>query len=291
MWNSNEAVILDLCRKSLAGSLLPLRGRFSSATISGSRMSEEQQKLPQISNWDAQLLRLTAYPVDPEAVDADRWWEELTGNEPESVTKKKLERQYEGLYENAGLQLTINPVVVQWNRFPALDPMDLSDEFPNVGTFPVASTSFASMMEKWLKVSPPLKRLALGTVLLQPVENHESGYRLLNDYLPFVQLDPDTSDFNFKINRRRPSNCGIEGLKINRLMNWSLLRWKIDLNVSQGGNSPRQLAPASGVACRVELDVNTVPDFEGELPQDPLIPLCQELMQLGQEIAAAGDNP
>ena len=73
-------------------------------------------------------------------------------------------------------------------------------------------------------------------------------------------------------------------------MNWSLLRWGIDTNVSQGGNSPRQLAPESGYACRVELDINSVPDFEGELSRDRLIPLWKEFMQLAQEIAAEGDK-
>ena len=62
------------------------------------------------------------------------------------------------------------------------------------------------------------------------------------------------------------------------------------MNVSQGGNSPRQVTPASGYACRVELDINSVPDFEAELPQDRLLPLWQEFLQLAQEIAAEGDK-
>ena len=236
------------------------------------------------------MIRLTAFPVDPVSVDEKGWWKELTGTDPETETKKKLERQYDGTYEDAGLQLTVDPVRVQWARFPLVDPKDMPDEFPNIGTFPDASDYFLSMMEKWLSKSPPLKRLAFGTVLLQSVENRESGYRLLNDYLDYVQLDPNASDFTFQINRCRASDSGVDGLKINRLMKWTLFRWEIGINVSEGGKSPRHLTPSKGFACRLELDINTVPDIENDLPNDRLIPLWKELIHIAHDIAAEGDK-
>jgi hypothetical protein len=44
-------------------------------------------------------------------------------------------------------------------------------------------------------------------------------------------------------------------------------------------------------ACRLELDINTVPDFQGELPRESFGQLLGELTELGQEIAQKGDIP
>jgi hypothetical protein len=147
-------------------------------------------------------------------------------------------------------------------------------------------------MEQWLQSAPPLKRLAFGTILLEAVENHRAASERLDSYLPFVQLDPNSSDFHFKINRPRPSQCGIERLTINRLMTWSLFRWQIGVTLSQGAAGERRdLVPASGLSCRLELDISSSSDFEGPIPRDNLTRLWRELVQLAKEIAAEGDKP
>ena len=50
-------------------------------------------------------------------------------------------------------------------------------------------------------------------------------------------------------------------------------------------------SPGSGYACRLELDINTDGDFEGELPRQALPALWDELVRLGAEIAEKGDVP
>jgi hypothetical protein len=41
----------------------------------------------------------------------------------------------------------------------------------------------------------------------------------------------------------------------------------------------------------LELDINTSPNFEGELEHEKLGDLFDELLSLGKEIAAVGDIP
>jgi hypothetical protein len=48
---------------------------------------------------------------------------------------------------------------------------------------------------------------------------------------------------------------------------------------------------ASLSACRLELDISTMPEWEGELPHDGLPEVFRELVDLGQEIAEKGDIP
>jgi hypothetical protein len=43
------------------------------------------------------------------------------------------------------------------------------------------------------------------------------------------------------------------------------------------------------VACRLELDINTAPDFGGVLPADRLEALLKEMVAFGREIAEKGD--
>lgn len=67
---------------------------------------------------------------------------------------------------------------------------------------------------------------------------------------------------------------------LNRLSKWAVVSGAY---ASQVGHKD--------FACRLELDINTVPDFQGELPRESFGQLLGELTELGQEIAQKGDIP
>jgi hypothetical protein len=190
----------------------------------------------------------------------------------------------------SSLQLTIDPLRVQWLRSPTNNPTESREGIPNIGSFPEALDSFSMLIAPWLDICPAIKRLAFGAILLLPTKDHSTGYTQLNDYLHTVQLSPDNSDFMYRINRRRISKCGIPNLQINRLMSWSFLRWE-----GLMFTIPPEIVPASpehgGYACRLELDINTSPEFKQALPPNKLKDLWQELTNLGVEIASEGDMP
>jgi hypothetical protein len=162
-------------------------------------------------------------------------------------------------------------------------------EIPVLGPFIETLEVFLGLTNRWfeLETCPPLVRLAFGAVLLQPVENQTQGYEILSTYLPFQVDLEETSDFLYQINRRRESATGIADVKINRLAKWSVQK------TSQGFvpiiplGQPQQLAEF--LACRLELDINTIAEFEGEFSREQLPRLFDELVALGKEIAEQGD--
>jgi hypothetical protein len=242
--------------------------------------------------WIAHSLRLTAFPVLSENGAKEAWWRELLGDEPEETTSKKLVWTQEGEFNGAHLKLTVDPLRIQWDWIPRVDPANMTLEFPSLGAYPEVSEPFRSLMEKWLGIAPAIKRLAYGAVLVEVVENHQKGYSRLNDYLHTLTLDPNATDFTYRINRSRNSKTEIEGLKINRLMSWSLMRWNIALNFRQGeGGASVQTPQTEGFACRLELDLSTSHEFTEELPSTKLVSVWQELSGLAEEIAENGDVP
>jgi hypothetical protein len=58
-----------------------------------------------------------------------------------------------------------------------------------------------------------------------------------------------------------------------------------------GPESVESIFEAEYFACRIELDINTVPDFPGELDREILQPIFGDLVDLGQEIVREGDIP
>jgi len=122
-----------------------------------------------------------------------------------------------------------------------------------------------------------------------PVDDRPSGYRKLGSYLPGIQIDPEgSSDFLYQINRPRKARLNIPSLRINRLSNWSVSR--IDIG-GQFGAQTIELPGLEQYACRLELDINTAPDFQEILVREQLRSTFEELVDLGKEIAARGDIP
>jgi len=91
-------------------------------------------------------------------------------------------------------------------------------------------------------------------------------------------------DFLYQYNRRRTSLTAPE-VEINRLSKWT---WAPlgEVQVKDG-----KLVHPLESACLLELDINTMPEFQGPLQQDRLAPLFEEMVELAVEIAQRGDVP
>ncbi len=239
--------------------------------------------------WLIGDVRLTAFtdPLAPrEALAEAKPWEAVVGTPPETAVSRMFgtEREENGPFA-AGGRLTYKrtPRGVEWFLQALPDPDKPETLF---GLAPTALTPFKELMRRWLMECPPLRRLAFGAALYLPVEDKKEGYRQLGTYLG-LHLDPDHSgDFLYQINRRRPSGCGVPGLEINRLSKWTWLQVGL-----RPGDGEQIWTGIRGSACLLELDVNTAPEFPGLLPRESLGPLFEELVALGEEIAAQGDVP
>ncbi len=242
-----------------------------------------------IGLWHAEQLRLTAFLCQPLPGTEISWWEELVGAPPDNTefTSKRMGRSDRGRFEKGMLVLVLNPARVDWRYVPLVDPEQLMEGFPSLGPLPGAIESFVPLMLRWLgdPNAPSIQRLAFGAILTQMAKDHRSAYALLGSYLPFVEVDPASSDLNFQVNRRRDCKSGIQNLQLNRLGKWSAA--KMSLQMPSGEDQP--IAAGDHFACRLELDINTSADYRAELPKERLGQLFEELVELGKEIASKGD--
>ena len=237
-------------------------------------------------DWRVEMLRLTAFPTAGESsAVAKTCWSVLFGVPYETATEdvRKGITQLRGRIDDALMVVTRNPVTLELRQLagdPA-EPLTLDALSP----YSQAVPPFVRYAMRWF-VSvdcPNLRRLAFGAILLKPVPSQKSGYEMLNGYLPSVTVDPESCDLLYQINRRRPSAV-VDGLRLNRLSQWSMQQAR-SLTVSSDG------AIAHGLeefACRVELDINSVSSLD-PLPADGLSHLFKELEMLASEIARDGD--
>jgi hypothetical protein len=168
-----------------------------------------------------------------------------------------------------------------------------------LGGFEESLSSFLDLVRRWfdLPSRPSIQRVALGAVLLQPVESRQAGYRRIAEYLPAVQIDPEgSSDFLYQINRPTKSAI-IPGQALNRLSKWYVaaftpFRIQMQLPPPQAQLLPGMLLAGPGIfTCRVEMDLSTSQSYTGELPPDQVAQVYNEMVELAKDIANKGDRP
>lgn len=240
--------------------------------------------------WQAANLRLTAFTVSPLKISDPAWWEEIVGQPAETKLQKALVRQETAPFENGKLSLAIHSGRIDWTFNSPDVTGENVEQLPLIGLFPESLEKFSKITHAWLsaKSCPPLKRMAFGAILWQPVTDVKTGYRNMASHLPFVKVDVEgSSDFLYQINRPRMSKRGIPGLKINRLSKWSVGTIKL---VGLEAATQQNVASHQETFCSLEMDINTDLEFSGELPQGKLSEIFRELIDLGSEIAEKGDT-
>jgi len=260
-------------------------------------MSSEAMASSSLNAWQVENLRLTAFLPTEAKVEPAKWWTDLVGYPPETVVSHPKVGRYreEGLYEGRKLSLQVQPGRVDWLLGPAVEPSEETGEGfetkPSAGPFLETLSSFVKLASGWFQLSPHVTRLAFGAVLFFPVADRRAGYVQLGKYLHSLTLDPEASDFSYQINRSRDSTIGIPGLRINRLTTWSVLLFRrFSLSLGKTAIKAGEYTTLES-ACRLELDINTAPEYSGVLPIELLPNLFQELVELGKEIAEKGDVP
>jgi hypothetical protein len=255
--------------------------------------SESQPlQIQPVSEWLAQTLRLTAFTDPQRELDPAVWWDTVFGEEPESVEiepRKRVHKQ-SSPYENGEISLVTQPLRIDW-LLTSQAPSEIG--LPNLGKYLQSLDSFRNVIARWFGIEdcPALMRLAFGAVLQYPVPTREHGYRQLQPYLHDVRLDPEGStDFQYRINRPRQLANGIPGLRVNRLTNWSVIRF-LPMTLEFGPTGIRSTEERQSFACRLELDINTAPEFEGQVAPGLLPGIFDELVSLGREILENGDIP
>ncbi|HBH50876.1 MAG TPA: hypothetical protein DDY91_03185 [Planctomycetaceae bacterium] len=163
-----------------------------------------------------------------------------------------------------------------------------------------APPQLLALMHKYIAVLPmqSVERVAYGVNAIRHVNNLNDGYREISQYLPFDVDYGHSSDFLYQINRKRQSKV-IPGIELNRLMRWSVVtmgRRVLRLNTSRftdlKSTDATIVTPVDDcVALNLELDINTVPKVNSNIPVEQLGDLLKEFADLAREIFAEGDVP
>lgn len=236
--------------------------------------------------WLSESLRLTVFRDAVDVDSLDHWWTEFVGHPVERDEAKpmegfrRIEGEMPGLDEHeARLSLAAQAGRVDWHIRPKeVSPFAL----PAIGPFPGAAEAFVKLGKKWMaEASIETGRIALGAILVLPVESREEGYSKMSSLLR-MDLPPDASDFTFRINRPVASEA-LHDLTLNRLMTWAVVQLSA---VSLDGSGE---IPGSGaLACRLEMDISTQTGREEALPMAEEGSILEELWNIAKEIAAEG---
>ncbi len=248
--------------------------------------------------WEVDTLRFTTFLAGEfDAEHAERWWRDVAKQKTRdevAVSQGGLVEQ--GVVDGKVLRLQCLGDRVDWFLQPKkVEPGDEQPDIYSLGKLAPSMVAFARYLHAWfeLPTCPVAKRIALGAILLHRVDDREEGYRFLQPFLrDSVKLDAEnSSEFNYTINRRRLSPS-IDGLEINRMMKWFVWVWKslkMTVRLHPEPMMPETEEGALKMACRLELDMNTAPEFTGTLDQATQKATLDELTAFAEEIAAKGD--
>ena len=244
-------------------------------------------------NWQTEGLRLTAFVSVPMNPTGMNFWEQLMGDSPDEVRRRPQEQFFreEGPFFEGRLSVEARKDRIDWRL--GHDPKNLAGSLPKVGPYQTLSERFRQLMLNWLDNCPVTSRLAYGAVLFVPADSIPQACQILEPLLPIIQTRwENTHDFQYRINRRRRSSCGVEGLEINRMATWSVVTISgVQLDFISGRLEPSLTPIRSNGMCRLELDVNTSPERQLEMDESLRLPIFNELVDFGNEIASQGDIP
>ena|SRR2546422_285084 len=249
-------------------------------------------QVPRLEDWYVETSRLTGFLPEGTAGSGEGLWKAVVGNEPEATIVRRAQgvRQDRGDFDGIPLALNTQSNRLDW-LFSGAQSSDVAEKigFQAVGDVEYAWRLLGKLTKLWHPHMAPFARIALGTVALLPVESRRDGYNKLRPLLPNLNMDLEAStDLLYRINRPRPSNASIGGLRLNRLATWTVEESQI---LAIEPTSPQTVASGKPTyACRVELDVNTMPEFKGTFDPSQSVKIIEECLTLASELIEKGDH-
>ena len=245
--------------------------------------------------WQVAGVRFTAFPLKTFKIIEYDLWESLCGEPPETrvINPRNGTIHEEGEFENGIFTVDVLPFRLDYKYSVPNKPPD-SDQLSTLGDLDNVIEKFNVYVNKLTNLDKihDLQRLAFGALLFQQVDSKKAGYEILSNYLTFKIEADKVSDLLFQINR--PRNSLLETtLLLNRLTKWSV--GAIDLVALELSRSGERTTAKSFsttnliYAVRLELDMSTSLEYQGPFKKDQILPIFQELIDLGKEISREGD--
>lgn len=242
--------------------------------------------------WHPVQSRITTFqPDDAMMDDWAQWWRQTFNDEPLQTETRPREqlRSVNGPVDHGIMVITDRPgrtdFVLQPHAGQPNAPLSPSDP-----TTPYSEivNSIANPIKGWLQSRSTIYRLAVGAVLLSPSPDIHAVYAKLSTLLHSVELDGLTEpDFLYRVNRPRES-VSLPGTYINRVTTWAIAQGQ-DAAFVPGVQSP-QTSPIQ-YAAQLDLDINTRAEPSQVFEAATSIAILDELLRIGEEIAAQGEKP
>ncbi len=124
-------------------------------------------------NWKVESFRFTAFPNEIIRNIEQQWWFKVTDENPEARTQnpRKGILHEEGVLNKGKLIIDVQPIRLDclytiYDKEPAE-----GEEIPNIGFFRNVVEDFHTIVNKLASIDffPVLKRIAFGSILVQPV--------------------------------------------------------------------------------------------------------------------------
>ncbi len=253
---------------------------------------------PSLSEWEVESFRFTLFTADARAPERlENWWREVSGVPDRRVAHDEQTHAEQGIVDEEMLRLKWQPGRIDWYLSPKLpESREEASKVISLGCAEPAMRRFRKHLDSWFdeKGPPESVRVALATVVMKAVQNRKQGYEILDALLPNVTLDIENiRDFRYIINRRRPSKS-VANLEVNRLANWlvaELTPIRIEIRPGKRTTARQTWQGVSQLACRVEFDINTSPEYTGKFSAEKQREVLDELASLTLELVAEGDIP
>ncbi len=240
-------------------------------------------------DWQAESLRITAFPIDMADVSAEQMWDICIGTPPADTRIQRTgveTREVE--YCNGRIFLIKQIDRIDWRYHVQEDAGDVPSNLPIIGDFSSELRIMQDLAKNWIESGNdfPMNRLAFAAVLLHPVESVGDGYEILGKLLPSLNLE-NIKDLSYQVNRPRMSKV-IQGISINRLSRWNVIRSQI-FEAVPSAQLRLQSTADEKFACRLEFDVNSTAERIAPIRPDLLLELLHELVSNGLELSEYGD--
>lgn len=241
-------------------------------------------------DWKLEHLRLTAFPAMPIA-DGLRHWHDVVQEEPEQDSKQRQAGVSTYVAEKTvgegvlSLRVERDGEKVDW-VLGAPSAFSTPTSSPIVGEIQEYLPTFDQIITGFVeRAALEAQRLAFGCVLLAPVDSRQEGYAQLDRLLRDVRVDPEASDFYYRINRRRDSS--VIDRPINRVSEWSVARM---LNIDVVDGAASNARKGTEFMTRLRVDVNTAPEVTEPIPVEAQLRLFEEMKDMGWDISKQGDQ-
>ncbi len=247
-------------------------------------------------NWEVQQLRLTIFPQFGSELDPDKLWMSVIGEEPELVQAhpKQGVLLMQNPYHLGMLKFNLLPDRIHWVYEVPKNSDDLDS---SLGSIDATLSKFAEIANKLFSIGskPSAIRIAIGLILDSPVQSKEEGYQALSELLSYVEIDRNSSDFLYQINRPRKMRLGETEIEINRLSKWSVAvqvqsQFVFQLGSTKQG-SVKSLSGNKMVSCHLELDISTDEDNQRAFDHGEQKSIFDRLIEQAKEIYEKGDIP